>query len=147
MRSSQLQHKSSQSITARSCTSVEHCPEFACLSSTARKLCTKHTRTGVETCLQSLGEASTRSYVMGSDLHLPLALPPPPPVNGSAPPQIAAVYTAEDFQRAFHDGVQDIELRVHLDTRQLGRMRSPRTGGGALLSFGAVRDSTRSIRV
>ena len=47
--------------------------------------------------------------------------PPPPPlgVAGDAPASIAAVYTAVEFQRAFHEGVRDIEIYAHLDLRTL----------------------------
>ena len=99
--------------------------------------------------LQRLAEADGGSY---SNEWLPAAMaaPPAPPVNGSLPADIAVVYTAEDFQRAFHEGVRDIELRAHIDTRQLGRIRSVLvTVGNARVTkrFGAVPSTTRSIRV
>lgn len=97
--------------------------------------------------MQSLADASPSSYLDGSDLGNPVAPPPPAPVNGCAPAQIAAVYTAADFQRALHAGVRDIELRAHVDTRQLEQQRSAAVGIVLRLPLGAVRETTRSIRV
>eukprot|EP00892_Ulva_mutabilis_P005992 jgi/Ulvmu1/3765/UM175_0013.1 len=72
--------------------------------------------------------------------------PPPPPVSASAPPEIAAVYTAEEFQRAYQSGVRDIELSGHIDTRTLDP-QSSRSRGGVQRFFGSMSDTTRSIRV
>lgn len=81
--------------------------------------------------------------------------PPNPPVpaslgvDGDAPASIAAVYTASQFQDAFHAGVRDIEIRAHLDLRNLpipGRpIISPQSNQSYL--FGYTGPTTRSIRV
>lgn len=92
--------------------------------------------------------------------------PPPPDVQVDATPQIAAVYTAAQLQRALHSGVRDIEIRAHLDLRPLPLTAPPPDtaaandaiteygydyiyGGteNADLQLGHVRSSTRSIRV
>ena len=58
------------------------------------------------------------------------------------------MYTAEQFQQAFHLGVRDIEIRSHLDLRALPLETNPITGLDAgELSIGWVGRTTRSIRV
>ena len=65
---------------------------------------------------------------------------------------MAAVYTAEELQRAFHMGIRDIEIRAHLDLRNLAaetadpivEVISVYQGPYAI---GVVGTSTRSIRV
>ena len=99
--------------------------------------------------LQSLAEADGGSY-SNESLPAAVATPPAPPVNGSAPAEIAVVYTAEEFQRAFHEGVRDIELRAHIDTRQLVKVKSVLVtdrNERVTKRFGAVPSTTRSIRV
>lgn len=97
---------------------------------------------------QSLADADASSYTPPQE-QLPSALPalPPPPVDGAAPAQIAAVYTAADFQRAFHAGVRDIELRAHMDMRPLSDVASTVLGVTRNDRLGGVKPTTRSIRV
>lgn len=94
---------------------------------------------------QALSKANASSY-------LPRILPPPlvqppPPVNGTDPPQIAAVYTARDFQWAFHEGIRDIELHAHMDLRQAATINSRFQGVILEAPLGGVRETTRSVRV
>ena len=83
---------------------------------------------------------------------LPAHPPPPPPlgVAGDAAASTAAVYTAFEFQDAFHEGVRDIEIHAHLDLRTLPTPQDPRLtspfGQGAY-QIGYLRSSIRSIRV
>eukprot|EP00892_Ulva_mutabilis_P005912 jgi/Ulvmu1/3693/UM017_0110.1 len=81
--------------------------------------------------------------------------PPNPPaapalgVAGDAAPSVAAVYTAFQFQDAFHEGVRDIEIRDHLDLRNLPKPRDPIVElpfGFTTYQIGYVGTPTRSIR-
>lgn len=81
-------------------------------------------------------------------------VPPPLGVAGNAPPRVAAVYNALDFQRAFHQGVRDIEIRDHVDLRYVpiinpaGRIVDVgNTDWRRLLRIGVPGPSTRSVRV
>lgn len=83
---------------------------------------------------------------------IPSTRPPPPPlgVAGDAPPSVAAVYTAFEFQDAFHEGVRDIEIRNHMDLRNLAFPTDPIVnpdGGVYSQQLGIPGMTTRSIRV
>eukprot|EP00892_Ulva_mutabilis_P007594 jgi/Ulvmu1/5206/UM216_0001.1 len=81
----------------------------------------------------------------------PLPDPPSPitlGVAGDAAPSVAAVYTAFEFQDAFHEGVRDIEIHDHLDLRLLPKPRDPIVPVGSVYPYqiGTPGNSTRSIR-
>lgn len=72
---------------------------------------------------------------------------PLPPTAGDAPPEVAAVYTAEQLQQAVQEQVRDIEIHAHLDLRNLSMLPSPTPAifeGDYQLGY---MGSTRSIRV
>eukprot|EP00892_Ulva_mutabilis_P002840 jgi/Ulvmu1/12557/UM090_0044.1 len=71
---------------------------------------------------------------------------PTAPVSATAAPEIAAVYTAEDFQYAYSIGVRDIELRAHIDARLLDDQLSSFRGEDFRAALGSVKPTTRSIR-
>lgn len=83
----------------------------------------------------------------------PPAHPPPPPplgVAGDAAASIAAVYTAFEFQGAFHEGVRDIEIHAHLDLRKLPIPPNPLVpvpGSQEAFQIGYLGSPIRSIRV
>ena len=72
-------------------------------------------------------------------------------ISGSAPPLIAAVYTAQEFQDAFHEGIRDIEIHANLDLRNLSipiaDVITSFEGGEYQYRIGYVSPTTRSIRV
>lgn len=84
---------------------------------------------------------------------LQLASAAPPPitpalgVSGDAPAAIAAVYSAEEFQDAFHAGIRDIEIHAHIDLRDLEEPSTPITDSHVFYFIGTAGPSTRSIRV
>eukprot|EP00892_Ulva_mutabilis_P005913 jgi/Ulvmu1/3694/UM017_0111.1 len=96
---------------------------------------------------QSIAAASPAQIQTAPD---PPPNPPAPPalgVAGDAPPSVAAVYTAFEFQDAFHEGVRDIEIRNHLDLRLLPTPRDPIIKlGRSTFQIGVVGTPTRSIR-
>eukprot|EP00892_Ulva_mutabilis_P005902 jgi/Ulvmu1/3684/UM017_0100.1 len=114
---------------------------------------------------QSVLGAAPAQFRVVPDVPLRRPLPPPPSVPGGARPEIAAVYTAEQLQRALHAGVRDIEIRSHLDLRGLPAWVYPEAEapeefadygysdgydykplGGADFQLGRVHATTRSIR-
>ena len=74
---------------------------------------------------QAWADATPDQFQTSPDL--PPHPPPPPPlgVPGDSAASIAAVYTAFEFQDAFHEGVRDIEIHAHLDLRNLPIPRDP----------------------
>ena len=71
-------------------------------------------------------------------------------VAGSASPLVAAVYTAQEFQEAFTEGIRDIEIHAHLDLQNLPiPIAQWITGveGEFTFQVGFVSPTTRSIRV
>lgn len=76
----------------------------------------------------------------------PLPSPPPPAVQGNATPEVAAMYTAEQLQEAILSGVRDIEIRAHLDLRNLTQVDTPEVLSN-FSHFQYVLATTRSIRV
>ena len=99
---------------------------------------------------QAWADATPDQFQTSPDL--PPHPPPSPPlgVAGDAAASIAAVYTAFEFQDAFHEGVRDIEIHDHLDLRNLPAPRSPLVKvpfdrGGYQIGF--VGTPIRSIRV
>ena len=98
--------------------------------------------------VQALAEASPSQFRDAPELPPDPPPPPQPGVSGSAAPQIAAVYTTEQFQRALYLGIRDIEIRSHLDFRNLRLDRYHFSGDDAWdLAIGVVGRTTRSIRV
>lgn len=61
------------------------------------------------------------------------------------------MYTAKQFQDAFHEGVRDIEIRAHLDLRNLSSATAPVVPVSSAYKgpypIGVAGPSTRSIRV
>lgn len=76
----------------------------------------------------------------------PLPSPAPPAVPGNATPQVAAVYTTEQLQQVMLAGVRDIEIRAHLDLRNLTMSDLTEVPPGSS-DFRHVSPQTRSIRV
>ena len=95
--------------------------------------------------MQSVALASGDQVHIADDPPSPPA-PPSPAVPGNATPQVAAIYTAEQLQEAVFAGVRDIEIRAHLDLRNLPRVDTPETPTGTS-QFGYIASETRSIRV
>ena len=99
---------------------------------------------------QAWADATPDQFKASPDLQ---AYPPPSPplgVAGDAPASIAAVYTALDFQDAFHEGVRDIEIHAHLDLRNLPVPRDPLVTvpfGRGGYKIGYLGNPIRSIRV
>ena len=99
---------------------------------------------------QAWADATPDQFQTSPDL--PEHPPPPPPLGaaGDAAASIAAVYTAADFQDAFHEGVRDIEIHAHLDLRTLPVPRNPLVEvpfGIPEFKIGFVGNPIRSIRV
>ena len=99
---------------------------------------------------QAWADATPDQFKISPDL--PANPPPPPPlgVAGDAAASIAAVYTAAEFQDAFHEGVRDIEIHAHLDLRTLPVPRNPLVEvpfGTSEYKIGYVGTPVRSIRV
>ena len=96
--------------------------------------------------IQTLAAATPGQFQFASEA-------PPSPnipqlgVAGDAPASIAAVYTALEFQVAFHAGIRDIEIHAHLDLRDLSEPATPVTDKLDDYSIGNAGPSTRSIRV
>lgn len=78
---------------------------------------------------------------------VPSPITPPLGVAGDAPASIAAVYTAQEFQDAFHAGIRDIEVHAHLDLRDLPVPVTTVTESSVGFVIGNAGPSSRSIRV
>lgn len=76
----------------------------------------------------------------------PLGSPQLPAVSGNATPKVAAIYTARQLQLAIIAGVRDIEIRAHLDLRNLTLLETPGVPT-AFSHFQYISAETRSIRV
>ena len=101
--------------------------------------------------VQAIAAATPAQIRAAPDPPLNPAPTPPLGVAGGAPPSVAAVYSAKQFQDAFHEGVRDIEIRAHLDLRNLSFATVPIVAVSNAFKgpypFGVVGPSTRSIRV
>lgn len=121
------------------------CPADNC--NTAIRLCSRRSVPTLSAAVQMLGNAGPDSYRPGLPEVPPVPPDAPPSVPGTAAAQIAAVYTAQDFQRAFDAVIRDIEIRGHLNTRSLSPRSTMFVIQRVRIGFGRVPPTTRSIRV